>query len=82
MSAPEQQPAPLGANVLYCVTEQDCALVLGKSNPAKAGMEFPAVVVRRWSGTTANLLVFVDGDRPLWCTSRVEGTGPGTYRRP
>jgi hypothetical protein len=49
-------------------------------NPLSAGQTYPAMIVRKWTETTANLQVFLDGPDQAWVTSRVYGTENGTYR--
>lgn len=49
-------------------------------NRAAAGDVCPALVVRKWSDTTVNLQVFFDGPDTAWLTSRLYGTGDGTWR--
>lgn len=51
-------------------------------NHATEGDLCPAMVVRTFGGTAANLQVFLDGNDVLWVTSRNEGTEAGTWRWP
>lgn len=56
-----------------------------RGNFSQAGQTFPAIVVRNWSGTTANLQVLLDGTDIYWATSASPGTEPGhpgTYAFP
>lgn len=46
------------------------------------GETFPAMVVRTFGGSAANLQVFLDGNDAYWATSRVEGSDPGTWAWP
>lgn len=50
-------------------------------NDLRAGDHCPAIVVRVWSTSTANLQVFLDGNDVLWETSRAfsETPEPGTW---
>ena len=48
-------------------------------NELEVGRRYAAKIVRLWSGTTANLQVFLDGNDVLWATSVSEGDGPGQY---
>jgi len=51
-------------------------------NQVAAGEVYPAVVVRPFGSTTANLQVLLDGSDTYWATSRVEGEGPNTWSWP
>lgn len=51
-------------------------------NHASAGDAYPAMVVRTFGGSAANLQVFLDGNDAYWATSRTEGTEPGTWAWP
>lgn len=51
-------------------------------NSAAEGEVCPAVVVRTFGGTSANLQVWLDGSDSFWATSRGEGDGPGTWAWP
>ncbi|OKI47317.1 hypothetical protein [Micromonospora sp. CB01531] len=42
-------------------------------NAAEAGHTYPAVVVRTFGGSAANLKVLLDGNDDYWATSRTEG---------
>lgn len=48
-------------------------------NELEVGRSYAAKIVRLWSGTTANLQVFLDGNDTLWVTSVSEGDGPGQW---
>jgi hypothetical protein len=48
-------------------------------NRAAAGDCYPAVVVRTFGGTAANLSVLLDGTDTFWATSRGEGDQPGQW---
>lgn len=86
----------LGTDVLYTLNEGDIETIrqlvprinsaAGQNlNQPTAGEQYPAKVVRCWpNSSAANLKVFLDGGATaeLWATSRVEGTGPGTWQRP
>lgn len=51
-------------------------------NPAVAGDQCPAMVVRRFGDlvhSPVNLQVFLDGNDTYWATSVSEGAGPGCY---
>lgn len=49
-------------------------------NPLSAGQTYPALIVRKWSESCANLQLFLDGPDQAWVTSRVYGTDNGTFR--
>lgn len=53
-------------------------------NWAEAGDTYPATIVRVWNptSTACNLQVLLDGADGAWVTSRIEGTGPGTWSWP
>jgi hypothetical protein len=51
-------------------------------NRPDAGDVYPALVLRAWSDTCANLKVFLDGEPTLWLTSRSEGEGEGRWAWP
>ena len=51
-------------------------------NPNNGADEAPAIVVRAWSDTCANLNVLCDGKDTLWVTSAVEGDGEGQWHWP
>jgi hypothetical protein len=82
---PEQTVTP-GRIVTYVLSEADASAINDRHqatrNNAHAGDEYPALVVRTWGGTAANLQVFYDGDGQLWATSRNEGVGKGTWHWP
>ena len=66
-------PIKLGQTVLYTLTEGDEATInttFTRRNAVKAGMVFPALVVRVWSPSMANLQVLIDGQGTLWATSK------------
>ncbi len=64
----------IGRIVHYRLSEQDVARLRdgGRDvgNEAHAGDVYPAMVVRTFGGTAANLQVFLDGPDTLWVTSR------------
>lgn len=51
-------------------------------NNAEEGQVYPAVAVRVWDPSMANLSVALDGTDTYWATSRHEGTEPGTWAWP
>lgn len=51
-----------------------------QGNPLSEGQTYPALIVRKWSETGANLQVFLDGPDQAWVTSRSYGEIPGTWR--
>lgn len=51
-------------------------------NAVAEGQVYPALVVRAFGGSAANLQVFLDGDATYWATSRVEGEGPARWSWP
>jgi hypothetical protein len=51
-------------------------------NQVAEGQEFPAVIVRLWSGDLVNLQVQLDGNDTFWATSRKEGEDVGTWHWP
>lgn len=56
-----------------------------RGNFAQAGQTYPAIVVRSWSGTSANLQVLLDGTDTYWTTSvspSEEAGEPGHYAFP
>lgn len=48
-------------------------------NQASTGDVCPAMVVRTFGGTAANLQVHLDGTDTYWATSRSEGEGAGFW---
>jgi hypothetical protein len=73
--------------VLYVLSEADEMHIKMRKlndggNYAAAGNRYPALVVGAWGHQSCNLRVFLDGPGDIWVTSRVEGTGPGTWRWP
>lgn len=82
MDSPTVSP---GRIVSYVLNASDAAAISADerpSNSAQPGDEYPAIVVRVWSATTVQLQVFIDGAFTLWATSRLEGTGHGTWHWP
>lgn len=86
-------PVSLGRMVTYVLSEHDVASINFArehvvnvpntgGNPVDVGRECVAIVVRTWSPTLANLKVMLDGHDTYWCTSRAEGTEPGTWHWP
>lgn len=78
-----------GQHVLYTLAESDAEQIrarraqLGISGNSPApGEVCPAVVVRLWNPTYANLKVFLDGQDDFWATSRYYGTSTGCWRAP
>lgn len=83
----------VGSHVFYKIAEADLPLIDERApqhkpgaasvylrNHVRAGQVYPAQVVAVFgSGTTANLMVQLDGYGQFWATSRVEGSGPGQY---
>lgn len=76
----------VGRIVHYTLSEQDAALIaarraaqafpagiVGQHNAVSPGDTYPAVVVRTFGGSAANLKVLLDGDDTYWATSRCEG---------
>ena len=51
-------------------------------NEVREGDYYPAIVVRTFGGTAANLKVLLDGNDDFWATSRAEGEGPGFWAWP
>lgn len=51
-------------------------------NAAHEGDVYPAIVVRTFGGTAANLKVLLDGNDDYWATSRAEGAEPGFWAWP
>lgn len=51
-------------------------------NQASAGDVCPAMVVRTFGGTAANLQVHLDGTDTYWATSRSEGDTAGSWAWP
>lgn len=51
-------------------------------NQAEAGQVCPAMVVRTFGGSSANLQVMLDGSDTYWATSRGEGDLPGQWTWP
>jgi hypothetical protein len=87
-----QPPSP-GRIVMYQLSEDDAQHITHQrvqtgitGNHAEAGQQYPAVVVRVWSGNpddACNLRVLLDGmDPPLWAPSRLPGDVPGTWSWP
>lgn len=64
------------------VTFQHAAVPDLHWNYAEAGEVYPAMVVRAFGDTHANLQVMLDGNDTFWATSRPEGTEPGTWAWP
>lgn len=87
-------PAPTpGRVVLYRLTDDDARHITHErvhsgqtGNHVEAGQTYPAMVVRVFPGNpdnAVNLRVLLDGqDPPLWATSRLPGTEPGTWAWP
>lgn len=48
-------------------------------NTVNEGDVFPAVVVKKWSETSVNLQVFLDGNDTYWVTSIEWSNVPGTW---
>jgi hypothetical protein len=76
----------LGSIVNYRLSEQDARQInearhaAGRpGNTARAGQQFPAVVVRVWDHHSANLQVMLDGPDHYWATSRVYGEVEGAW---
>lgn len=66
---PEPDP---GTHVLYALHRDDPAAIkqaIPQANSHKEGDVLGAVVVRCWGPGMVNLMVFIDGPRPWWCTS-------------
>ncbi|MEU7400700.1 hypothetical protein [Streptomyces sp. NPDC044948] len=87
-----QPPSP-GRTVMYQLSGDDAQQITHQrvqtgitGNYVEAGQIYPAVVVRVWSGNVdaaCNLRVLLDGqDPPLWATSRIQGSDPGTWSWP
>lgn len=85
-------PSP-GRIVMYRLSADDARTITHQraqagvsGNFVEAGQQYPAVVVRTWSGSPddeCNLRVLLDGqDSPLWVTSRLPGDKPGTWSWP
>ena len=83
----------IGRIVHYTLTEQDASLIssrraaqafpagiVGRHNAVSPGDTYPAMVVRTFGGSGANLRVLLDGDDTYWATSRTEGE-PGEQGR-
>lgn len=75
----------LGRIVLYTLTDADADVITQSragaliGNPARAGEQYPAMVVRTFGGDAVNLQVHLDGGDLYWATSRQEGDQPGTW---
>lgn len=79
------QTVSIGRVVTYILDELDAGRINATAtshNSAKAGDEYPAIVVRVWTPPCVNLQVFFDGIGSYWATSRSEGTGEGTWHWP
>ena len=70
----------IGRIVHYTLSEFDADAIQARrteagtvANTAAGGQIFPAVVVRTFGGSGANLRVLLDGDDTYWATSRTEG---------
>lgn len=80
----------IGRIVHYRLSAGDVAVIesrlpydSARRNPVSEGQEFPATVTAVFgSGTTANLVVQLDGIEQYWATSRQEGEGPCTWSWP
>ncbi|MGI5290898.1 hypothetical protein ACQEVF_47350 [Nonomuraea polychroma] len=51
-------------------------------NRVMTGDTFPAMIVRTFGSSYANLQVQLDGNDTYWATSRAEGDQPGTWTWP
>jgi hypothetical protein len=79
------QTVSVGRIVTYVLTDADADLINQRAtlaNPAQAGDEYPALVVRVFGPPLANLQVFYDGEGSYWATSRTEGDTQGTWHWP
>lgn len=73
----------IGRIVHYTLSESDAnairsariGLTSGTYNNVAAGQVYPAIVVRTFGGSAANLKVLLDGPDTFWATSRSEGDG-------
>jgi hypothetical protein len=81
----------LGRIVLYTLNEQDAAMIRNQriaanggmlGNRVETGQVYPAIVVRTFGGSAANLQVLLDGPDTYWATSRAEGDGEGRWAWP
>lgn len=80
-----KQLPTLGRTVIYTLNAADAQAIndrAGAKNQAGPGQEYPAVVVRVWSGDLVNLQVHYDGDGCYWATSRNEGQEQGRWHWP
>jgi hypothetical protein len=77
-----------GQPVVYVLSEYDAADIKAKraeagigGNSPGAGDRCPAVIVKLWGPTYANLAVTLDGHDTFWATSRnLDASGePGTW---
>lgn len=85
--APAKRPGPTRQVVLYRLSQYDAAAITARrtaqgvtGNAVAAGKSYPALIVQRFSYTTANLRVLLDGPDDLWATSRTYGDLPGQWR--
>jgi hypothetical protein len=79
------QPATIGRIVHYKLATHDAAVINQKTrtgNEARTGDVYPALIVRVWGGSGANLQVFLDGADTYWATSRTEGDAEGQWSWP
>lgn len=69
----------IGGDIL---TPKDPGWQAHVGNDVREGDYYPAIVVRTFGGTAANLKVLLDGNDDYWATSRAEGEGPGSWAWP
>jgi hypothetical protein len=71
-----------GAAIVSGIAKRQEGCMAHVGNVVREGDQFPAVVVRVWSGSGINAQVLLDGTDTLWTCSRVEGNSAGNWSWP